>query len=126
MVKFFRFTTEHTVSFILQPWQFCFLILASWVHSEQQKIIEFYQAELEAVMKAQGKKRLLLSDDQRRLLRSLASVIFTYRSKCTSRSPHESAEAASADAPEKRRSELPGRFFLTPRAIPTNAMQVKG
>jgi hypothetical protein len=95
MVKFFRFTTEHTVSFILQPWQFCFLILASWVHSEQQKIIEFYQAELEAVMKAQGKKRLLLSDDQRRLLRSLASVIFTYRSKCTSRSPHESAEAAS-------------------------------
>jgi transposase InsO family protein len=68
MVKVFRFSTEHTVDFILQPWQFCFLILASWVHSEQQKIIEFYQAELEAVMKAQGKKRLLLTDDQRRLL----------------------------------------------------------
>ena len=68
MVKFFRFTTEHTVSFILQPWQFFFMILASWVHREQQKINEFYQAELEALMKAQGKKRLLLTDDQRRLL----------------------------------------------------------
>ena len=68
MVKFSRFTIEHRVNFILQPWQFCFMILASWVHSEQQKIIEFYQAELEAVMKAQGKKRLLLTDDQRRLL----------------------------------------------------------
>ena len=55
MVKFFRFSTEHTVNFILQPWQFFFMILASWVHHEQQKINEFYQAELEAVMKAQGK-----------------------------------------------------------------------
>ncbi len=52
MVKFFRFTTEQTVNFILQPWQFFFIILASWVHREQQKINEFYQAELEAVMKA--------------------------------------------------------------------------
>ena len=68
MVKFFHYTTEHIVNFILQPWQFCFMILASWVHSEQQKIIEFYRVELEAVMKAQGKKRLLLTDDQRRLL----------------------------------------------------------
>jgi transposase InsO family protein len=68
MVKFFRFSTEHTVNFILQPWQFFFMILASWVHHEQQKINEFYQAELEAVMKAQGKKRLRLTDDQRRLL----------------------------------------------------------
>ena len=44
------------------------MILASWVHSEQQRINEFYRAELDAVMKAQGKKRLLLTDDQRRLL----------------------------------------------------------
>ena len=56
------------MNFILHPWQLFFMILASWVHSEQQKIIDFYRAELEAVMKAQGKKRLLLTDDQRRLL----------------------------------------------------------
>ncbi len=44
------------------------MIVASWVNREQQKVIEFYQAQLDAMMKAQGKKRLLLTDDQRRLL----------------------------------------------------------
>ncbi len=56
------------MNFVLQPWQFFFVILVGWVHRALQKIIEFYQAELEAMMKAQGKKRLLLTDDQRRLL----------------------------------------------------------
>ena len=44
------------MSFILQPWQLFFMVLASWVHHEQQKIIEFYQAELKAVMDAQGEE----------------------------------------------------------------------
>ena len=44
------------------------MVLASWVHREQQKIIELYQTQLDAMMKAQGKKRILLKDDQRRLL----------------------------------------------------------
>ena len=56
------------MNFVLQPWQFFCVILVGWFHRELQKIIEFYQAELEAMMKAQGKKRLLLTDDQRRLL----------------------------------------------------------
>ena len=56
------------MSFLLQPWQLFFMVLASWVHREQQKIIEFYQTQLDAMMKAQGKKRILLSDEQRRLL----------------------------------------------------------
>jgi transposase InsO family protein len=56
------------MSYILQPWQLLFVVFASWVHREQQKVIEFYQAQLDALMQAQGKKRLLLSDDQRRLL----------------------------------------------------------
>jgi len=56
------------MQFVLRPWQFFFVILVGWVHREQQKIIEFYQAELEAMLKAQGKRRLLLTDDQRRLL----------------------------------------------------------
>ena len=56
------------MSLLLQPWQLFFMVLARWVHREQQKIIEFYQTQLDAMMKAQGKKRLLLSDDQRRLL----------------------------------------------------------
>ena len=44
------------------------MVFAGWVNREQQKVIEFYQAQLAALMKAQGKKHLLLSDDERRLL----------------------------------------------------------
>jgi transposase InsO family protein len=54
--------------FVLQPWQLFFVILVGWVNREQQEIIQFYQAQLDTVMKAQGKKRLSLTDDQRRLL----------------------------------------------------------
>ena len=54
--------------FVLQPWQFFFVILLGWVHREMQKVIEFYQAELQTVMEAHGKKRLPLTDNQRRLL----------------------------------------------------------
>jgi len=43
------------VSFILKPWQLLVVALSAWVHREQQKIIAFYQAELEAMMMAQGK-----------------------------------------------------------------------
>ncbi len=56
------------MNFILQPWQLFCLILAGWVNRRQQEMLEFYRAELEAMMKAQGKKRILLTDDQRRLL----------------------------------------------------------
>ena len=56
------------MNFVFQPRQLFFVIFVGWVHRELQKIIEFYQAKLEAMMKALGKKRLLLTDDQRRLL----------------------------------------------------------
>ena len=56
------------MSLLLKPWQLLLMIFAGWVHEEQQKIIAFYQAQLEAVMDAQGKKRLPLTDDHRRLL----------------------------------------------------------
>jgi hypothetical protein len=59
---------NHGLHFIPYPEQRRLVSLAGWVHREQQKIIEFCQAELEAMMKAQGRKRLLLTDDQRRLL----------------------------------------------------------
>lgn len=32
-----------TMNFILQPWQLLLAVLASWVHHEQQKVVEFYQ-----------------------------------------------------------------------------------
>ena len=40
------------MNFILKPWQLLFAVFAGWVHEEQQKIIEFYQAEIRALMDA--------------------------------------------------------------------------
>jgi hypothetical protein len=68
MVKLFNFTIGSTMGFILQPSQLFFIILAGWVNREQQKRLQFYEVQLKAMMNAQGKKRLSLTDDQRRLL----------------------------------------------------------
>ena len=56
------------MKFILQPWQLFFLILAGWINQRQQQIIEFQNAEIEAFLKKLGKKRILLTDDQRQIL----------------------------------------------------------
>ncbi len=53
---------------VLQPWQLLFAILSGWIHRRQQQIIEFQNDQLISLMKSQGKKRILLTDDQRRLL----------------------------------------------------------
>ena len=53
---------------VLQPWQLLIAILSGWIHSRQQQIIEFQNDQLISLMKSQGKKRILLTDDQRRLL----------------------------------------------------------
>ena len=56
------------MNFILKPWQLFFLILSGWVNRRQQEIIEFQNAQIQALMDKMGRKRILLSDDQRRLL----------------------------------------------------------
>ncbi len=53
---------------ILQPWELLFAILSGWLHRRQQQIIEFQNTEIISLMQSQGKKRILLTDDQRRLL----------------------------------------------------------
>jgi len=53
---------------VLQPWQLLIAILSGWIHSRQQQIIEFQNDQLISLMKSQGKKRILLTVDQRRLL----------------------------------------------------------
>ena len=53
---------------ILQPWELLFAILSGWLHRRQQQIIEFQNTEIMSLMQSQGKKRILLTDDQRRLL----------------------------------------------------------
>ena len=56
------------MNFILQPWQLFFLVLSGWVNRHQQQMIDFYVSQTEALLESQGKKRILLNDDQRRVL----------------------------------------------------------
>ena len=61
------------MSFILQTWQLFFLVLSAWVNRYQQQTIDFYISQTKALLECQGKKRILLSDDQRRLPHPRAS-----------------------------------------------------
>jgi putative transposase len=54
--------------FALQPWQLFFAILAGWVNSRQQAVIDYLRTENQVLEEKLGKKRILLSDDQRRRL----------------------------------------------------------
>jgi len=56
------------MSFVLRPWQLFFLILFGWINRQQQEIIEFQNAQIQALMEKMGRKRILLTDDQRRVL----------------------------------------------------------
>ncbi len=67
-----RFSTS-TMSFLLQPWHMLLAALCGMVNQRQQQIIEFQNAQIEALLKKLGKKRLLLDDDQRRLLAVIES-----------------------------------------------------
>ncbi len=53
---------------ILQPWQLLLAILSGWIHHRQQKMIEFQNDQIESLLKQMGRKRIRLTDDQRRLL----------------------------------------------------------
>ena len=56
------------MSFILQPWQLCLVILAGWINREQQEVIEYLRTENAVLKEKLGKKRILLNDNQRRRL----------------------------------------------------------
>ena len=54
--------------FLLTPWHILLAALCGLVNERQQQIIEFQNAQIEALLRKLEKKRLLLNDDQRRLL----------------------------------------------------------
>ena len=56
------------MKFVLQPWQLLLLILASWVNRQQQEVIDYLRTENAVLKEKLGKKRILLTDDQRRRL----------------------------------------------------------
>ena len=56
------------MSLLLQPCHILLAALCGMVNERQQKIIEFQNAQIETLLKKLGKKRLLLDDNQRRLV----------------------------------------------------------
>lgn len=61
--------------FLLQTWHILLAALCGTVNQRQQQIIECQNAQIEALLKKLGHKRLLLDDEQRRLLAVKAHVI---------------------------------------------------
>jgi len=61
--------------FLLQTWHIRLAARCGMVNQRQQQIIEFQNAQIETLLKKLGKKRLLLDDDQRRLLAGKAHAI---------------------------------------------------
>ena len=54
--------------FTLQPWQLYLVIIAGWIHRQQQEVIEYLRTENQVLREKLGPKRILLNDDQRRRL----------------------------------------------------------
>ena len=75
MVGHFRLTIGPIMSFILQPWHVFFMFLAGWVNRQQHEIIAYLRTENQVLREKLGKKRILLSDDQRRRLAVKGKVL---------------------------------------------------
>jgi putative transposase len=60
---------------VLHPWQMLLLILAGWINQQQQHAIEYLISENRILREKIGKKRLLLTDDQRRRLAVKGKVL---------------------------------------------------
>jgi len=56
------------MKFVLQLLQLMLIILASWVNRQQQEVIEYLRTENAVLKEKFGKKRILLTDEQRRRL----------------------------------------------------------
>jgi transposase InsO family protein len=68
MLQILTVNPEEEVKVFLQPWQLLILVLAGWVNRRQQDVIEYLLAENRILRQKLGKKRILLTDQQRRRL----------------------------------------------------------
>jgi putative transposase len=59
---------EGSMKVLLQPWQLLLLVLAGWLNRQQQEVIEYLVTENRVLRRKLGKKRVLLTDQQRRQL----------------------------------------------------------
>jgi transposase len=55
-------------TFVLQPWHLLITVLAGVMNQEQQRVIDYLRTENHVLKEKIGKKRILLTDDQRRRL----------------------------------------------------------
>ena len=63
------------MNFVLQPWQLLLAILAGWSNRQQQELIEYLRTENQILKEKLGKRRILLTDDQRRRLAVKGKVL---------------------------------------------------
>ncbi|HEV3003790.1 MAG TPA: hypothetical protein VGX78_04985, partial [Pirellulales bacterium] len=56
------------MSFIFKPWHLLLMIVAGAAQQDHQRAIEYLRAENRVLKKKLGKKRIPLTDDDRRLL----------------------------------------------------------
>ena len=117
-----RYSGPMTLS--LKPRHLFFLILSGWVNRRQQEIIDFQNAQIQALMAKLGKKRILLTDDQRRVLavkgksigRKALMELTTVVTPDTIMRWHRRLVAKKWDYSERRRV-FPGRPPMRPAAM---------
>ena len=63
------------MNFVFQPWQLLLIILAGWLNRQQEAAIEYVRTENQVLKETHGKKRILLSDDQRRRLAVKGNIL---------------------------------------------------
>jgi putative transposase len=63
------------MSFVLQPWQLLFAILAGWVNRWQQEELDYSRTTIQVLIERFGSNRILLTDDQRRRLAVKGKVL---------------------------------------------------
>jgi hypothetical protein len=56
------------MSFVFKPWQLLLVAFVGWVNLQQQQLIQFQDDQIQMLLNRLGKRRLLLTDDERRRL----------------------------------------------------------
>jgi len=75
MLQILTANPEEEVKVCLQPWQLLLLVLAGWVNRQQQDVIEYLLVENRVLRQKLGRRRILLSDEQRRQLAVKGKVL---------------------------------------------------
>src|SRR5258707_9298854 len=63
------------MNFALQPWQLRVVILAGWSNRQQQQVIEYLRTKNQVLKEKLGKRRIILSDEQRRRLAHKGKIL---------------------------------------------------